>query len=619
MPRLRTHISPAFCLSLLCLLLSGILSACTAPATTPTAAPPAATITGETRLIQHAMGETAVPIDPQRVVVLDTGELDAALALGVKPVGSVTRFDDGLFPDYLAAQAQGIEAVGTIGTPNLEKMVALQPDLILSNQSRDEERYDLLTAIAPTIFAERIGPVWKENFQLYANALNKAAEAEAVVAAYDARLVDLRAALGDEELTISMVRFVDGQVRVYHPGSFIGVILADAGLQRPATQQNPDEVWSELSQELIPQLDADVIFYGVYGDPAGTPLDIFLNDPLWAQLRAVQTGRVFAVPDEYWYAGLGFLAANRVIDDLFTHLAPEAATTAETTTASATRVYAHALGESEIPTNPQRIVVLDAVDNLLALGVQPVGGAQWVGTASGIAASWPSYIDPAMVEEITFLGPTNTPNLEQIALLNPDLIIGRINFHEEIYPQLREIAPTVILDIKNSGQWRAEFFAYADLVGRTAEAEALMAAYESRAAAIAERLAALDTAPEVSLVRIDPERIVMYQKSLFIGQVLSDAGVKRPATQDVDNSSEQLSLETISQLDADVIFVIESNPAEAKYQAIVDTPLWNQLRAVQNGRVYAVPFDLWIGGWTINGAHAVLDQLETYLLAESGQ
>ncbi len=108
----------------------------------------------------------------------------------------------------------------------------------------------------------------------------------------------------------------------------------------------------------------------------------------------------------------------------------------------------------------------------------------------------------------------------------------------------------------------------------------------------------------------------MYQKSLFIGQVLADVGVKRPATQDVDNSSEQLSLETISQLDADVIFVIESNPAEAKYQALVDTPLWHQLRAVQNERVYAVPFDLWIGGWTINGAHAVLDQIEIYLLAE---
>ena len=45
--------------------------------------------------------------------------------------------------------------------------------------------------------------------------------------------------------------FVDGQVRVYHPGSFIGVILADAGLQRPATQQSPDEVWSEIPNTML--------------------------------------------------------------------------------------------------------------------------------------------------------------------------------------------------------------------------------------------------------------------------------------------------------------------------------------------------------------------------------
>jgi len=34
------------------------------------------------RLVKHAMGETCVPMVPQRVVVLDTGELDSALALG---------------------------------------------------------------------------------------------------------------------------------------------------------------------------------------------------------------------------------------------------------------------------------------------------------------------------------------------------------------------------------------------------------------------------------------------------------------------------------------------------------------------------------------------------------
>ena len=316
---------------LACLLvLAGCVSAVTpAPATnvspdTPAPDTPAveATASGETRSVEHAMGTTEVPLNPQRVVVLDIGELDAALALGVKPVGSVTVFDDGLFPAYLAGQTDGIKVVGTIGSPNLEKILALQPDLILSNKSRDEAIYPLLSEIAPTVFAEELGPVWKENFQLYAEALNKEAEGEAIIAAYDARLAELREAIGDpNSLEVSVLRFIEGgTTRIYHRGSFIGSILDDVGFARPASQQSEDEVWTEMSKELIPEIDADLIFYGIYGAVEDSPEADYLSDPLWAQLSAVQAERVYAVDDEYWFVGLGFNAANRVLDDLFTYL-----------------------------------------------------------------------------------------------------------------------------------------------------------------------------------------------------------------------------------------------------------------------------------------------------------
>ncbi len=47
---------------------------------------------GEARTITHAMGETKVPANPQRVVVLDTGELDAAMTLGITPSEPWRRF-----------------------------------------------------------------------------------------------------------------------------------------------------------------------------------------------------------------------------------------------------------------------------------------------------------------------------------------------------------------------------------------------------------------------------------------------------------------------------------------------------------------------------------------------
>src|SRR3712207_1306547 len=133
-----------------------------------------------TRTVTHAMGTTDVPANPQRVVVLDTGELDSALALGVTPVGAVTAFADGEFPAYLSDHVASIQKVGTIAEPNLEAIVALNPDLIISSKLRHEDIYPQLSQIAPTVFAERVGVVWKDNFKLHAEALGKTAEAQQV-------------------------------------------------------------------------------------------------------------------------------------------------------------------------------------------------------------------------------------------------------------------------------------------------------------------------------------------------------------------------------------------------------------------------------------------------------
>ena len=45
--------------------------------------------TEATRVVPHAMGSTEITGQPERVIVLDTGELDSVLALGVTPVGAV--------------------------------------------------------------------------------------------------------------------------------------------------------------------------------------------------------------------------------------------------------------------------------------------------------------------------------------------------------------------------------------------------------------------------------------------------------------------------------------------------------------------------------------------------
>ncbi|TXL92328.1 iron-siderophore ABC transporter substrate-binding protein [Streptomyces sp. IB2014 016-6] len=272
------------------------------------------------RTVTHAMGETVLQARPERVIVLDVGEFDNVVSLGVAPVGyAPTEGDEGI-PEYLKKGAGSPTSVGTINGLNLEAIAALEPDLILGSQLRAADKYDELSKIAPTVFSIRPGFTWKENFRLNAAALDRSAAAEKALGAYDTKVKALSADIGADKPTISMVRYMPGKIRLYAKASFIGTILDDAGLPRPANQQIND-LAVEVSPEKIDEADADWIFTGVYGDPKATKRDTARSNPLWKNLEAVESGRAEDVPDETWYLGLGVTAAELVLDDLRGYLA----------------------------------------------------------------------------------------------------------------------------------------------------------------------------------------------------------------------------------------------------------------------------------------------------------
>lgn len=294
----------------------------TAQGSAPSPAVAASPVASE-RVVKHAMGEAKVSSYPERVVALDTGELDSALAVGVKPIGAVTWFQDGGFQGYLKDKTEGVKQVGTISQPNLETVAALKPDLILSSKMRHEDIYDKLTQIAPTVFTERVGVTWKENLMLHAEALNKRAVADDLMRTYDTRLADFKTTMGDRLATtqVSVIRSFPDQIRLYAKGSFIGTILEDAGLPRPASQSATDKTFVTATKENIPDMDADVIFVLHTDASKGSQIKDMMADPLWQNLKAVKAGMVYEVPDDIWALGIGILAASEVIDDLYEHLA----------------------------------------------------------------------------------------------------------------------------------------------------------------------------------------------------------------------------------------------------------------------------------------------------------
>ena len=88
--------------------------------------------------------EVEIPTDPQRIIVL--GNFGEVTALGIKPVGTLGYYID----KYGAERTAGAENVGQ-DVADLEKVLALKPDLIIIPSYFKPEELEGLSKIAPTI------------------------------------------------------------------------------------------------------------------------------------------------------------------------------------------------------------------------------------------------------------------------------------------------------------------------------------------------------------------------------------------------------------------------------------------------------------------------------------
>ncbi|MDR8409110.1 iron-siderophore ABC transporter substrate-binding protein [Nonomuraea sp. 3-1Str] len=308
------------------MLVAGLAAGCGSAGTESTGAgAPASSQAGTPfRTVKHAMGETVIPAQPKRVVALDQSFVDAVLTLETPVVGYTTyRSIETKLPDYLGAVAAryGKEAVavGTLEQPSLEKIIALKPDLIVSAKVRHEALYDKLSKIAPTVFSETTGAIWKDNVRLMGQALGKEDLAETRIKEYEARAAKIGEAVkakeGGELPTVSIVRFAgEPTARLYVEKSYSGIVLKDVGFPRPKGQPTvEDSIVVDVSQERIADLDAQHIFVATYGDPAATEYkDKFAANPLWGRLK----GEKHEVEDQTWMTAVGIQGAHAILDDL---------------------------------------------------------------------------------------------------------------------------------------------------------------------------------------------------------------------------------------------------------------------------------------------------------------
>ncbi|MDW4561275.1 MULTISPECIES: ABC transporter substrate-binding protein [Aeromonas] len=274
-----------------------------------------------TRQVLDANGQShTVPDAPQRVVVLSELDLDSALTLGVQPVGTVNGRGQGTLPRYLLDKAgKAIQVVGDLDNPNLEKLIDLEPDLILTGQTKPE-LLALLQEIAPTVVTGNWGEPWKTVFNRSANVMNKEAEAKAFLARYDARLAQARSKLAKHQgEQVSIVRWNPKGPSYMHGGTFASSVVTEMGLARPAHQIGDKSPHSPaLSLESLNLLDGDWLVVGTLS-ASGDAVDAMKQaeqTPAFQQLGAIKGKRFGAVDGSLWTSTGGPQAALRVIEDV---------------------------------------------------------------------------------------------------------------------------------------------------------------------------------------------------------------------------------------------------------------------------------------------------------------
>src|SRR5829696_3192635 len=278
------------------------------------------------REVRHAAGSTVVRAEPQKIVVLAGDQLDALCALGLQSRVVAAALPDGsdAQPSYLGTVVHDLPAVGTRSSPDLEKIRAAQPDLILGSAALTPDAYAELSAIAPTVFTGAPGAAWENSLRTVGAATWRADAANGLIDGFTAAADKTGTDNDAAHFQASVVQLTDTTMRVFGVDNFPGSVLAAVGVARPAAQRFSDKPYVEIGitdtdMEDSPDFsaaDGDIVYISFDSATAKDRAPTILNSDAWRKLSAHRDNRVFAVNNEVWQTGEGIVAARGVLADL---------------------------------------------------------------------------------------------------------------------------------------------------------------------------------------------------------------------------------------------------------------------------------------------------------------
>jgi iron complex transport system substrate-binding protein len=271
------------------------LAGCTG-ATAPGASESAGTEAPESVSVVDDAGRTVeIARNPQRLISLapSNTEILFALSLGDKVVG-VTDFCD--YPE----EAQSIEKVGGI-EHNLEKIVALDPDLVLAigGSPAQVEKATEMEELGLTVLVLEPGDIESilADIELVGKATGTEKAASELVTELRSRFDDITARAKGAESTPKVFFELDAtdpsKPYTPGPGSFIDALISLVGGSNVAASAKMQ--WAQLSTEEIIAQNPEII---VLGDANyGVTIEMVKERPGWSVITAVKNGAIYPIDD----------------------------------------------------------------------------------------------------------------------------------------------------------------------------------------------------------------------------------------------------------------------------------------------------------------------------------
>lgn len=280
----------------------------------------AAVVQAENIAINHSSGQTQVPLQPQKVVVLDWSTLDTLAQLGVTVSGVPSSNPPEVLKQY--RDGEHIRA-GSLFEPDFEVLKNAEPDLIILGR-RAQGQYDEVSRFGTTIDLtpdpnDLLGSV-ERNTLLLGEIFGKQERAAELVARLKSSVAELRsltAGQGDGLLILT----TGGKMAAFGKGTRFGLIHDVFGVEQAVDELKAGRHGQSVSFEFLLEADPDWLFV-MDRDAAigreGTAAAELMDNELVAATSAGSKGQIVYLDPASWYlldnSGIGVMQNS--VDEL---------------------------------------------------------------------------------------------------------------------------------------------------------------------------------------------------------------------------------------------------------------------------------------------------------------